>query len=109
MLAGIPAVCLRDVKQMRNSPVYGDDSFINTRPLMISTAAATRIKLTCSPKKMIPAKKAPTAPMPVQTVYAVPSGSDRIEYDRRAKLMIMVTRVTSDGANRVKPSDNFME
>lgn len=44
------------------------DTFISTSPLTISTAAPIRSALTCSPRKMMPTMKAPTAPMPVQMV-----------------------------------------
>ena len=50
------------------SQACGEDSFISTSPLTISTAASTRMALTCSPSTAMPTMKAPTAPMPVQIV-----------------------------------------
>ena len=44
------------------------DTFISTSPARISTAAAIRMGLAASPSTMTPTRKAPTAPMPVQTV-----------------------------------------
>jgi hypothetical protein len=58
---------------------------------------------------MIPTMNAPTAPMPVQMVYAVPSGKERIDAARRTKLRTIVTTVTTEGHRRVKPSDCFIE
>ncbi len=47
---------------------YALDTFINTSPLTINTAAPIRIALTCSPRNTMPTMNAPTAPMPVQIV-----------------------------------------
>ena len=44
------------------------ESFIITSPETISTAAATRMALICSPRTATPTTKAPTAPIPVQIV-----------------------------------------
>jgi hypothetical protein len=62
-----------------------------------------------SPRTMIPTMNAPTAPMPVQMVYAVPSGKERIDAARRTKLKTIVTTVTTEGHSRVNPSDCFIE
>ncbi|MNN77305.1 hypothetical protein D3C81_1937580 [compost metagenome] len=56
----------------------------------------------------MPIRNAPTAPMPVQMVYAVPSGSVRIARASNQKLAIMPTRVMMLGTSRVKPWDCFI-
>lgn len=86
-----------------------DTSFIINNPLTINTAATIRNSVAGSPMKKIPATKAPTAPIPVQMVYAVPSGKLFIEKDKSAKLAITVTNVMTVGTNRVNPSDCFIE
>lgn len=45
-----------------------DETFIRISPEMIITAATSRMALADSPKKKIPTRNAPTAPMPVQMV-----------------------------------------
>lgn len=45
-----------------------DDTFMRTKPTTMNTAARIRSGLTASPKTKTPTRKAPTAPMPVQTV-----------------------------------------
>lgn len=86
-----------------------DTSFIINKPLTIKTAATIRSSVAGSPMKKIPAANAPTAPMPVQMVYAVPNGKLFIENDNNAKLAITVTNVMTVGTNRVNPSDCFIE
>lgn len=61
-----------------------------------------------SAKKITPTKKAPTAPMPVQIVYAVPRGIDRMAIASKPKLATIATSVTRDGTKRVKPCDCFI-
>ena len=78
-------------------------AFISTIPERISIAAMMRVAFTGSPSAVMPTRNAPTAPMPVQTVYAVPSGSVRIEYESKAKLAIIAVSVMMDAAGRVKP------
>ncbi len=75
---------------------------------MISTAAAPRPIVSGSPRTATPAAKAPTAPMPVHTVYAVPSGGDFIEIDSSPKLASIVNSVTTDAPGRVKPAESFI-
>lgn len=58
---------------------------------------------------MIPTIKDPIAPIPVQMVYAVPSGSVRIDIDSNTTLNTMKTIVMILGVNLVNPSDNFIE
>ena len=49
----------------------------------------------------------PTAPMPVQTAYAVPKGSDRNAIAISPKLSAIATMVAAVGQNRVSPSEYF--
>lgn len=62
-----------------------------------------------SPKTVIPTMNAPTVPMPVQTVYAVLSGSVFIATDSNPKLAIIVEMVMAVGVRSVKPADFFIE
>ncbi len=93
---------------MIRASIY-EDSFISKRPDTISTAATMRMVFTGSPKKMRPTRKAPTAPIPVQIVYAVPNERVFIDMDKRTKLAIIVTIVMMLGKILVKPRDCFME
>lgn len=86
-----------------------DTNFIINSPLTINTAATIRNSVAGSSMKKIPAENAPTAPMPVQMVYAVPSGKFFIENESSAKLAITVMNVITVGTNRVNPSDCFIE
>ena len=86
-----------------------DTNFIINKPLTIKVAATTRSRLAGSSRKNIPAANAPTAPIPVQIVYAVPSGKLFIENESSAKLAITVINVITVGTNRVKPSDCFIK
>ena len=72
----------------------------------MSPAARMRIALTGSHSIVTPTTKAPTEPMPVQTVYAVPSGIVRMAAASSQKLPTIVTRVMTDGIGRVKPCDS---
>lgn len=78
-----------------------DASFIIIRPATITTAANMRIGVAGSPRKYRPATNEPTAPIPVQMVYAVPSGNERIAAESKAKLAIIPTRVTIEYSGRV--------
>ena len=80
-----------------------------TMPVTMNAAAAKRMGVAASPRTAMPTRNAPTAPMPVQTVYAVPSGSVFIEIESSAKLAIISTIVKIDGVKMVKPSDRFIE
>src|SRR5882757_5794452 len=55
----------------------------------------------------IPNTAVPAAPMPVQTAYAVPTGSDLRAIARHRKLAAIATTVSTDGTRREKPSLNF--
>ena len=68
---------------------------------MMSIAEAIRVALIVSPCATMPTAKVPTAPIPVQTAYAVPSGSVRIDMDSKPKLAIIVAMVTALGARRL--------
>ena len=56
-----------------------------------------------SPKRTIPSIAVPTAPIPVQTAYAVPTGSSFNEYARSPILITILTIVKTLGQNFVKP------
>ena len=47
----------------------------------------------------------PTAPMPVQTAYAVPKGRERSASAISVKLSTIATAVPAVGQNRVSPSE----
>ncbi len=49
----------------------------------------------------------PTAPIPVHTAYAEPTGSDLSETANSQTLMAIDTPVAMDGQNFVKPSEYF--
>ena len=72
-------------------------------PATISARLAMRARLDDSPSSRIPVMAAPTAPMPVQTAYAVPTGSDRIAQDNNTILTIIAVTVMTLGVRRVKP------
>jgi hypothetical protein len=86
----------------------GLESFMSARPLTIRIAASTRNGLAVSPRTATPTTKAPTAPMPVHTAYAVPSGSDRIDQASSPKLSSIEINMMVVGQGRVNPSDCFM-
>jgi len=73
-------------------------------------AAMQRIRATVagSLKKTMPKTAAPTAPIPVQTAYAVPSGRDFIASPSSQKLSQAATNVTPVYRCLVKPSEAFM-
>ena len=52
----------------------------------------SRQKLTGSLKKKMPINTVPTAPIPVQTVYAVPIGSVCVAFTSSVMLMVRQTR-----------------
>jgi hypothetical protein len=78
-------------------------------PARIKVTATSRAGDAGSPSTKTPMQNAPTAPMPVQTAYAVPSGSDRIASESRAKLEIITRIVITLGTSREKPADFFIE
>jgi hypothetical protein len=59
-------------------------------------------------KKTMPKTAAPTAPIPVQTAYAVPSGRDFIATPSSQKLSQAATNVTPVYRCLVNPSEAFM-
>src|SRR3712207_2954138 len=55
----------------------------------------------------MPKSAVPTVPIPVHTAYPVPTGSVLSASPRRRTLTTMLTRVSTDGTRRVKPSVYF--
>jgi len=62
-----------------------------------------RARLVDSPNSTIPVMAAPTAPIPVQTAYAVPVGSVFIAHDNSTMLTIIAVMVIMLGVNRLNP------
>src|SRR5690606_19008183 len=60
-----------------------------------------------SPRATMPTMDAPAAPMPVQTAYAVPTGTVFMACAGSAKLAVSVTSVTTLGTTFVQPSVNL--
>lgn len=85
------------------------DSLININPEIIRVAAVNLNAFAASPIKKIPIKKAPTAPIPVQIIYAVPKGILFIEIDKSIKLATIVRIVRIEGTIFVKPKDCFIK
>jgi hypothetical protein len=75
---------------------YAVDSLISTIPATINAAATSRDAFADSPRTTTPSTNAPTAPIPVHTVYAVPSGKVLIDIDNKAKLATIATSVTTE-------------
>lgn len=88
--------------------VNQDDSFIKSSPLIINSAESTLAKVKDSPKKITPTVNAPTAPIPVHTVYAVPRGNVFIEIESKIKLVTTVIIVITENPSFVKPSESFI-
>lgn len=65
-------------------------------------------KVAGSWKIAMPRMAVPTAPMPVQAAYAVPTGSAFNEIPNRMKLDQAAAIVRAVKCHRVKPSDAFM-
>ena len=57
--------------------------------------------------RMIPKTTVPTAPIPVQTAYAVPIGSSLVAISRNRKLAIKPITVIADGISFVKFAEYF--
>src|SRR5688572_15634454 len=73
-------------------------------PLTIRATHAMRPAVAGSLKSMMPSNTVPTAPMPVHTAYAVPTGRLRIARPSRTMLITIAATVPIDGKTRVKPS-----
>ena len=71
---------------------------------MIKSKQITLITSRDSPNKNIPNIATPTAPMPVHTAYAVPTGIVFMAADSNPKLMAIADTVKSEGISLVKPS-----
>jgi hypothetical protein len=67
----------------------------------------TRKRSLDSPRKRIPRMATPTAPMPVHTAYAVPTGNVFNDRDNRYKLATIERPVNTDGTSLVHPSVYF--
>jgi hypothetical protein len=72
---------------------------------MIRATQASRLSDADSPKPKIPRMTVPTAPIPVHTAWAVPTGRVRIAVASKKKLRAMVIREKTEGQRRVKPSE----
>ena len=77
-------------------------------PHTMSTMQPTRATVSDSPKKTMPKMAAPTAPMPVQTAYAVPTGSCRSANPSSQKLRPAAMSVIVVNKCLVKPCEAFM-
>ena len=67
------------------------------RPHKIKPAANIFVKESISSRNITPTTKAPTPPIPVQTVYAVPSGKDFIATARSPTLATIPATVVMAG------------
>jgi hypothetical protein len=70
----------------------------------MSATHASRASVAASPNSAMPRITVPTAPMPVHTAYAVPTGSVRIAHPSSTTLTIIAAAVPTLGHRRVKPS-----
>jgi len=87
---------------------YYDDT--NLSPTIPDTMSSKQIILTMardSPNRIMPNIATPTAPMPVHTAYAVPTGIVFMATDNNQKLMPIAETVSSDGISLVNPSVYF--
>ena len=75
-----------------------------TIPVTIRPIQISRTGVACSPKSRMPSVTVPIVPIPVQTAYAVPSGSVRTARPSRPMLRMTEAAVSSVGPSRVKPS-----
>jgi hypothetical protein len=67
----------------------------------------TRQKLIGSLKKMMPTKTVPTAPIPVQTAYAVPKGKLTVALFKNTKLIVAQIKNPNPHFKLEKLLDNF--
>jgi hypothetical protein len=88
-------------------PRYLPRNFNPTIPVMIKPKHASRLKAADSPNSTIPINTVPTAPMPVHTAYAVPSGRLRVATPTSPKLNTIMVAVATDGHRRVNHSEYF--
>ena len=77
-------------------------------PQTINNIQIMRSTEICSANRIIPASAAPIVPIPVQTAYAVPSGSVFKVIPQRTKLPIIVISVNIAGNNLVNPQEYFI-
>lgn len=74
---------------------------------MMNPTHTSRIGVVGSPRKAMPQSTVPTAPIPVQTAYAVPIGNDLVATPSNPTLMANATMVPTLGHKRVNPSVNL--
>src|SRR5688500_9796520 len=86
----------------------GERSFSPSNPASRSPTQNNRGRLADSLYTTMSTITLPTAPIPVQTAYDVPSGIDRIATASRTKLASIVTIVQTLGQSFVNPSDCFI-
>jgi hypothetical protein len=75
-----------------------------TIPDMMKSKQIIRIISRDSPNKIMPIIATPTAPIPVHTAYAVPTGIDFIAVDNNQKLIAIARTVSTDGTSFENPS-----
>lgn len=75
--------------------------------MMMNPTHTRRTGVAGSPRTAIPQSTVPTAPIPVQTAYAVPMGSDLAAIPSSPTLMTNAIMVPTLGHKRVNPSVNF--
>ncbi len=76
-------------------------------PVMINSRHKSRKTSLDSANSSIPSKATPTAPMPVQTAYAVPTGMVFIAIESNHRLTPMEIAVKMLGTSLLKPSVYF--
>src|SRR3546814_7209099 len=88
-------------------PPYGETAFNPTTPATISAMHASRAGEALSANTRIPTVATPTAPMPVQIAYAVPTGIARSAWVSSHRLTAAAAAVATPGHRRVKASVYF--
>lgn len=83
----------------------GVTSLSPTIPAMMSPAQNNRPAVAGSPNKPIPSSTVPTAPIPVQTAYAVPKGRFRKAIPSKKRLAVIDKTVATEGHSFVNPSE----
>src|SRR3546814_2331091 len=86
-------------------PPDGETAFNPTTPATISAMHPSRAGEALSANTRIPTVATPTAPMPVQIAYAVPTGIVRNAWVSSHRLTAAAAAVATLGHSRVKPSD----
>src|SRR3954468_14982763 len=86
---------------------YSPSNFNPRIPETIRPRHASLLAAADSPNSTIPSPTVPTAPIPVHTAYAVPSGRLRVATPTRNKLATIMIAVATEGHSRVNPSEYF--